>query len=377
MRAIIVRKYGPPEVLHYGEWPAPEPRAGEVLIRVRAAGLNFADILARLGYYGGTPRPPFVPGLEIAGVVESVAAGSPTPLSGTGEARPLRHGGAPSPPLQRKNETPSFQAGDRVAALTMFRGYAELAAVPAAQVFALPPEMSFEEAAATPVNYLTAYHSLFEMGNLRAGDRALIHGAAGGCGVAAVQLCRARGITVFGTASASKQDYLRSIGVEHAIDYTREDFVARVRSAAPDGIELALDAVGGKSFTQSARCLGPGGRLIVYGMSTVVGPEGKRDLLRAAKGILQTRRYHPLKLIDHNLAVIGVHIGRMRGREALLRREMKEILEMYARGEIKPVVGKTFPLEQAADAHRFIHNRQNIGKVILTLPLGQSVLSSA
>jgi NADPH2:quinone reductase len=101
-------------------------------------------------------------------------------------------------------------------------------------------------------------------------------------------------------------------------------------------------------------------------MSTVVGPDGRRDLLRAARGILQTRRYHPLKLIDSNLAVIGVHIGRMRGREALLRREMKEILEMYARGEIKPVVGKTFPLAAAAEAHRFIHARQNIGKVVLT-----------
>jgi NADPH:quinone reductase-like Zn-dependent oxidoreductase len=341
MRAIVVKRYGPPEVLEWREWPAPEPRPGEALIRVRAVGLNFADILARLGYYGGTPKPPFVPGLEIAGEVAKFVPGE-------------------------KSDGSALAPGDRVAALTMFRGYAELAAVPAAQVFKLPPEMSFEEAAAVPVNYLTAYHSLFEMGHLRAGDRALIHGAAGGVGVAAVQLCRARGIAVFGTASTSKQDYLRRIGVEHAIDYTREDFVARVRAAAPDGIELALDAVGGKSFTKSARCLGPGGRLIVYGMSSVVGPDGRRDLLRAAKGIMQTRRYHPLKLIDSNLAVIGVHIGRMRGREALLRREMKEILEMYARGEIKPVVGKTFPLAAAADAHRYIHARQNIGKVVLT-----------
>lgn len=342
MQACVVRRYGPPEVFEWREWPDPVPGPGQVLIRVRAAGLNFADILARLGYYGGTPKPPFVPGLEVAGEVEKFVPGE-------------------------KSGAENFQPGERVAALTMFGGYAQLVAVPAAQVFHLPQNMTFEQAAAIPVNYLTAYHSLFEMGNLRAGDRALIHAAAGGVGVAAVQLCKARGITVFGTAGTAKQDYLRSIGVEHPIDYTRQDFVEEVRRAAPDGIELALDAVGGDSFTKSARCLGPCGRLIVYGMSTVVGPDGKRSLWRAAKGLLQTRRYHPLPMIDKNLAVIGVHIGRMRGREAVLRREMQEILELYREGKIQPVVGKVFPLEQAADAHRFIHSRQNIGKVVLAV----------
>jgi NADPH:quinone reductase-like Zn-dependent oxidoreductase len=320
-----------------GEWPEPTLQPGQVLVRVRAAGLNFADILARLGYYGGTPKPPFVPGLEVAGEVEQ----------------------AP--------EVSEFNPGERVAALTMFGGYAEKVCVPAAQVFRIPAGMSFEEAAAIPVNYLTAYHSMFEMGNLRAGDRILIHAAAGGVGIAAVQLARARGLTIFGTAGTAKQEYLRSIGVHHPIDYSRQDFVQEVRRVAPDGIELALDAVGGDSFSRSARCLGPCGRLIVYGMSSVVGSDGRRSLLRAAKGLLQTKRYHPLRMIDKNLAVIGVHIGRMRGREHVLRREMAEILRMYEQGEIKPVVGKTFPLENAADAHRYIHNRQNIGKVVLTV----------
>jgi NADPH:quinone reductase-like Zn-dependent oxidoreductase len=339
MRAVVVRRYGKPEVLAYQEWPDPQLREGEVLIRVACIGINFADILARLGYYGGTPKPPFVPGLELSGVIEEFGPAQPPDLA--------------------------LRKGDRVAALTMFCAYAERVAVPATQVFRLPEDVPLEEAAAMPVNYLTAYHSMFVMGNLQPGDRILIHNAAGGVGVAAVQLARARKLVTFGTASTAKQDFLRQIGVDYPIDYTKQDFLREVRRIAPDGIELAFDAVGGESFTRSRRCLGPCGRLVVYGASSAVGPDGRRDLWRGLKMLLQTRWYFPLKLIERNLSVIGVHIGRMRGREALLRREMEEIFRMYQAGEIKPVIGKTFPLAEAAEAHRFIHERKNIGKVLL------------
>jgi NADPH:quinone reductase-like Zn-dependent oxidoreductase len=364
MKAMVVTKYGAPEVLEYREWPEPVLKPGEVLIRVAAIGINFADILGRMGYYGATPKAPFVPGLEVSGVVEEIAIGDQRPVASL-ESREPRAARPESSASGFEFPVSNFQKGDRVAALTMFRGYAEKVAVPASQVFRVPEPVTLEEAAAMPVNYLTAYHSMFHMGNLQPGDRILIHGAAGGVGVAAVQLAKARKLVIFGTASTPKQDYLRQIGVDYPIDYTKQDFEKEVRRIAPDGIELAFDAVGGESFTKSRRCLGPCGRLVVYGFSVAVGASGKRDLWRGAKALLKTQRYHPLKLIDQNLAVIGVHIGRMRGREALLRREMEEIFRMYQAGEVKPVIGKTFPLREAAAAHRYIHDRKNIGKVLL------------
>lgn len=230
--------------------------------------------------------------------------------------------------------------------------------------------MPLEDAAAIPVNYLTAYHSMFYMGNLQPGDRILIHGAAGGVGIAAVQLARTRQLVIFGTAGPSKQDLLRQIGVDHPIDYTREDFAQAVHRAAPDGIEMVMDPIGGKSFARSYQCLGPTGRLVVYGFSAAAGPEGASrtspsSLWRGLRALAQMPRFNPLRLMRQNIAVIGVHLGRMKGKEALLGRQLEEIFKMYAAGQVKPVIGKTFPLEAAAEAHRFIHARQNIGKVVL------------
>ncbi len=343
MRAMVVRRYGAPEVFESREVPDPHVKAGEVLVRVKAVGVNFADLLQRMGIYPGTPKPPFVPGLEIAGVVEKIAEGG------------------------KPGEGGALRPGDAVAALTQFNAYADWVAVPAKQVYRLPPGMPFEDAAAIPVNYLTAYHSMFVMGNLQPGARILIHGAAGGVGIAAVQLARAHGLVIFGTAGPSKQEYLRKIGVDHPIDYAKSDFLEVVRRIAPDGIEMAMDAIGGKSFSRSCKCLGPTGRLVVYGFSAAAGPSGKRSLGRGLKALAQTPRFHPLKLMSDNLAIIGVNLGRLASRGALLRSELDEIFQMYTAGKIKPVIGKTFPLAEAAAAHKYIHDRKNIGKVVLTL----------
>jgi len=346
MRAMVVRRYGPPEVFEAREVPDPQPKPGQVVIRVKAVGINFADLLQRMGVYPGTPKPPFVPGLEIAGVVEKVAEGAEGGRASEGE------------PLKR---------GDAVAATTHFNAYAEWVAVPARSAYLLPAGMTFEDGAAIPVNYLTAHHSMFTMGNLQPGDRILIHGAAGGVGIAAVQLARARGLVIFGTAGPSKQEYLRKIGVDHAIDYEKSDFVAVVHKFAADGIEMVMDPIGGKSFARSAQCLGPMGRLVVYGFSAAAGPDGKKHLLRAGKALLEMPRFHPLKLMSRNIAVIGVSLGGLQSRGAVLRGELDEIFRMYAAGKIKPVIGKTFPLTEAAAAHRYIHERKNIGKVILAV----------
>ena len=343
MRAMVVRRYGPPEVFEIKEVPDPQPKPGEAVIRVKAIGVNFADLLQRMGIYPGAPKPPFVPGIEIAGVVEKISEGGKS-----GEGEPLR-------------------IGDAVAAFTGFNAYAEWVAVPLGNVYRLPGGMPFEDAAAIPVNYLTAYHAMFVMGNLQPGDRILIHGAAGGVGIAAVQMARARGLTVFGTAGPAKQEYLRKMGVDHAIDYEKSDFVAMVRKYAPDGIEMVMDPIGGKSFARSRDCLGPTGRLVVYGFSAAAGPDGKKSWVRGAQAMVQTPRFHPLQLMRDNHSVIGVNLGRMQSRGALLRGELAEIFKMYAAGKIKPVIGKTFPLAQAAEAHAYLHARKNIGKVVLTL----------
>src|SRR6202047_1116949 len=341
MRAMVVRRYGAPEVFESQEVPVPQPKPGEVLIRVKAVGINFADLLQRMGIYPGTPKPPFVPGIEIAGVVEKVADGSKP-----AEGEPLR-------------------AGEAVAAFTHFNAYAHWVAVPARQVYRLPAGMPFDDAAAIPVNYLTAYHSMFAMGNLQPGDRILIHGAAGGVGIAAVQLAKARGLLVFGTAGPAKQEYLRKIGVDHAIDYQKNDFVEVVRKFAPDGIEMVMDPIGGKSFAESERCLGPTGRLVVYGFSAAAGEDGKRSWIRGLRALMQTPRFHPLKLMALNHAVLGVSLGRLQSRAGILRGELDELFRMYTAGKIKPVIGKSFPLVEAAAAHRFIHDRKNGGKGIL------------
>jgi NADPH:quinone reductase-like Zn-dependent oxidoreductase len=351
---MVVRRYGPPENLELRDWPEPQLKAGECLVRVRAVGINFADLLQRMGVYPGTPRPPFIPGFEVAGIIER-APGEPTAKLEDRNSE------------IEKREAMELRVGQRVMAMTRFNAYAELAACPAEGTIPIPDELSFESAAAIPVNYLTAYHSMFEMGNLRAGDRVLIHGAAGGVGVAAVQLARARGLETFGTAGPSKQDFLRKIGVDHPIDYSREDFVEAVRSAAPRGIEMVMDPIGGKSWARSLRCLGTMGRLVVFGFSAAAGPSGRRSAVRAAKAYFQMPRISPLKLMERNLAVIGVHLGRMQGREAVLARQTEEIMRLYSAGAVRPVVGKTFPLEKAAEAHRYIQSRQNVGKVVLTV----------
>jgi NADPH:quinone reductase-like Zn-dependent oxidoreductase len=343
MRAMVVRRYGPPEVFEARQVPDLQPKAGEVLIRVKAIGINFADLLQRMGLYPGSPKPPFVPGLEIAGVVEKVVQGT------------------------RRSEDEVLKPGDAVMAMTHFNAYAEWAAVPANLVYRLPAGMPFEDAAAFPVNYLTAYHSMFTMGNLQAGDRILIHGAAGGVGIAAVQLARARGLLIFGTAGPAKQEYLRKIGVDHPIDYEKSDFVKVVRQYAPDGIEMVMDPIGGKSLKRGQKCLGPTGRLVIYGLSDAAGSGGKRSLLRGAKALLQSPRFHPLKLMSQNLTVIGVSLGLMESRGALIRGELDELFRLYSGGKIKPVIGKTFPLDQAAAAHQYIHERKNIGKVLLSV----------
>jgi NADPH:quinone reductase-like Zn-dependent oxidoreductase len=335
MRAVWIPRPGPPEVLEVREGPDPAPTADQVLVRVHGSGVNFADVSARLGFYPDAPPPPCVVGYEVSGVVEQAGSG-----------------------------VTGLRPGDRVFALTRFGGYADLIAIPAAQVFPMPAAMSFEEAAAIPVNYLTAILMLRHFGNVRDGDTVLVHAAAGGVGMAAIQLCRIAGAQVVGTASASKHATLKQMGVAHCIDYRTEDFEEGVkRVTGGRGVDIALDATG--AFRKSYRCLAPLGRLVCFGLSQAssgMAPSRVRALLAVA----QLPWFHPIKLMNDNKAVIGVNLGHLWDHIAMLRREMLGLIGDYDAGRIKPVVGKTFPLAEAAKAHRFMQERQNVGKVVLT-----------
>ena len=262
----------------------------------------------------------------------------------------------------------ALRPGDAVAAFTRFNAYAGWAAVPAATVYRLPAGMPFEDGAALPVNYLTAYHSMFTMGNLQPGDRILVHGAAGGVGIAAIQLARrpAAWSRSAPPDRRSRNTCAKSGSITRLITRKMISFRA-VRKFAPDGIEMVMDPIGGKSFSDSQACLGPTGRLVVYGFSAAAGPDGKRSWLRGLKALLATPKFHPLQMMSQKLAVIGVNMGACRRAAADAKRTGRNFPNVRVRAKMKPVIGKTFPLADAAAAHRYIHDRKNIGKVILTV----------
>jgi NADPH:quinone reductase-like Zn-dependent oxidoreductase len=335
MRQVVIPRYGPPDVLALREATDPAPGPNDVRIAVRASGINFADILARLGLYPDAPKPPVVVGYEVSGIVEDVGANVTT-----------------------------FRAGDAVLALTRFGGYADRVVVPAAFAFPRPAALDDAAAAAVPVNYLTAAIALYQLANLARGDTVLVHGAAGGVGIAATQLARLRGATVIGTASPAKHDTIRELGVTHALDY-HESIVDQVRRLTNGrGVDVVLDPVGGRSFADSYRLLAPLGRLVVYGASRLASGE-RRNLWRVLTTIAQMPRFHPISLMNRNRGVLGLNLGHLWDERDRLAEVMRSVLDHVAAGELRPVVAKTFPLERAADAHRFVQARGNIGKVVL------------
>jgi NADPH:quinone reductase-like Zn-dependent oxidoreductase len=255
--------------------------------------------------------------------------------------------------------------GDRVVALTRFGGYTDMVCVPATLALPLPAHLSFEQAAALPVNYVTAWIMLVHVGGVRTGDRVLVHAAAGGVGQAAIQLCRWRGAEVIGTASAAKHDRLRAAGVAHTIDYTTQDFEAEVRRLTDGrGVDIVLDAVGGESLRKSYRSLAPLGRLFMFGVSSIA-PGERRSWLAAARGLVRTPFFHPVRLMNDNRGVFGVNVGHLWREGPRLRAMLVELLALVKDGTLSPVVDRTFPLDEAPAAHRYLQERRNFGKVLL------------
>jgi NADPH:quinone reductase-like Zn-dependent oxidoreductase len=337
MKAVVIPKYGEASVLEVRDFPDLKPGPGELRIAVKAAGLNFAEVSARQGLYPDAPKPPCVVGYEVAGVVDALGPGAQ-----------------------------GFKPGDRVWAMTKFNGHAEQVCVPIALVRRMPEAMSFEQAAAMPVVYSTALLLVSHYGRLREGERVLIHMAAGGVGLAALQLCRrVPGVTIFGTASASKHAYLKEQGLHHPIDYRSLDFEQEVmKLSGGKGVHLVLDPMGGGNWRKNYRLLAPLGRLMLFGLANATRP-GSRSLLLALSQIIQAPRWSPLALMNENRAVMGLNLGHLFGEAETIKSGLDELERLCAEGAIRPTVDQVFPFSKAADAHRRIEGRANIGKVVL------------
>src|SRR6202171_2234244 len=307
MRAIVTTRNGGVDVLKVETRPDPVPRKGEVLIRVKAAGLNFADILARQGLYPDGPKKPCVMGYEVSGIIASVG-----------------------------DEVDRALIDQPVVAMTRFGGQAELVVAPLRQIFKKPEQLSFEQGAAIPVNYLTAWALLVTMGGLKKGEAVLIHNAGGGVGLAALDIAKHLGAKTYGTASAAKHEFLKSRGLDHSIDYRNQDWLAELRNLTENrGVELVIDPLGGSSWKKSYRALRSTGRMGVFGMSTA-SANGFLGKLRALKALAQTPRFNPLSLMNRNRGVFGLNLGHMWGEREKVAGWTENILRGIHEGWIQP-----------------------------------------
>jgi NADPH:quinone reductase-like Zn-dependent oxidoreductase len=301
-----------------------------VLVDVAAAGINFADLMARIGVYPDAPKPPCVVGYEVAGTVAALGAG-----------------------------VDGIVVGQRVVAPVRFGGYAERVTAIADGVVALPDSLSFEEGAAIPINYTTAWEALIRAGNLHRGERVLIHAAAGGVGIAATQIAQRAGAEVWGTSSPGKHDAIRGFGVDHPVDYTRKGWERGVPK-----LDLVMDAIGGASFRRSYRLLRAGGRLVCFGASSLAAGE-ERNLRAAARTVLQMPRFNVIKQMSESKTVIGLNVLTLWDEFQSADRWTGALNDLLSDGTIRPVVAQAFPFDQAPAAHRFISERRNVGKVVL------------
>ena len=338
MKQVWITATGAPQMLQLREAADPQPLAGELRVRVRTSGINFADILARKGLYPDAPKLPAVVGYEVAGVVDAVGA----------------------------HVDPGW-AGKEVVSLTRFRGYADTVVVPATQTFEKPACLSFEQAAAIPVNYLTAWQLLVVMGALKPDETVLIHNAGSGVGLAAIDIARHIGATILGTASAGKHGFLKLRGLHEAIDYTAVDWTREVaRLTDGRGVELITDPLGGAEWKKSYGALRHTGRLGMFGASTATESRLPGPLKLLSVG-LRMPWFNPVGLMNLNRAVFGVNLGHLWHEAPKIQTWMNAVLEGVRDGWVRPHVDKTFPLAGAHEAHAYIEARKSTGKVVLVV----------
>jgi len=322
MKAIRVEEFGEPEVLQHVDAERPSPGEGEVLIEVKSAGVNYADTMRRRDQYVESQDLPFTPGSEIAGTVAEVGDG-----------------------------VEDMSVSDRVVTLLGTGGYAEYVVAPARNLIPIPDELDFDEAAAIPLQGLTAYHVLATSGQLKEGESVLVHAAAGGVGYLAVQMARLMGASpVIATASTQeKLDLAQNLGADVLINYTEEDWPEKVREATEDkGADVILEMVGGDFPQKNLKCLNAFGRMVVFGAAS-----GDRGNLV------------PSELMKKNHVVAGFYLPNIMSRPKLFAPSLEKILGWISSGDLKLTIGARYPLEQAQEAHDALEGRKTTGKIVL------------
>ena len=337
MKAAIVTRYGGPEVMEIQDVPLPRPAAGQVLVRVRAIGLNFADVFGRLGVYPNTPPPPFIPGLEFSGDVVAVAP-----------------------------DVSKFSGRERVMGYSRLGSHAEYVVLGSHYAAAVPPAMTYEDAAVFLATGMSAYHGIVRLGNLRKGEKLLVHAAAGGVGLACIQIAKNIGAEVFATAGTEEKLSLAGkYGADHLFNYRDTDFAAEITKITGGyGVDVVMDSVGGEVFKKSWQLLAQMGRYVLYGVSSVTG-KGAMNRLKAAAAFSMMRPIFPPSLMSANRGILGFNLGTLTGKESYFSDAAKEILRYFEEGFLKPVIGRVFPFEKIVEAHTFLQTRQSSGKVVV------------
>jgi len=338
MKAIYIQKTGAADkAFEIKETDIPNPSEREVCIQVKCFGLNFADVLARQGLYPDAPPIPSLIGYDVAGYVHSVGS-----------------------------QITKFKKGQRVTALTRFGGYAEYATTMVEGVAVIPDNLDFPTATALATQACTAYFCTDESVKLYENDRVLIQAAAGGVGSIMVQIAKSKGCIVYGTASSKKQEFLKELGVDYPIDYTKDNFVKVIKDSLGDypGIDVAFDSIGGKSFKQAYQLLGPGGRLVFIGAASQL-KNGKSNIFNTIGMAAGFGIYSPIQLVMSSKALIGVNMLRIAdNRPHVFQSVLNDVVALWDKGIIKPHVGKVFSAEDIGAAHSFLESRQSMGKVV-------------
>jgi len=336
MKRIEYIKYGSPNVLQVRDFSLEDPKDNQIQIKTSFSGINFADIMTRMGLYPGAPKPPHSIGAEASGVVKKVG-----------------------------NNVQNFKVGDSVMTFSFLDGYSSHINVQEDLAFKLPEGFTISDGAAFPLVYMTAYMMMFDLGNLKKDEIFFIQGAGGGVGTAAIQLAKAVGAKIIGTSSLWKHNQLQKMGVDLCIDYNSDNVRKKIMEYTNGyGVDLIIDPVGGKQWAESYKTLAPMGKLIVYGNQNLVkGPT--RSFVALMKEYFSMPKIKPFEMIGANKSIMGYHLGRLKGAEHKIKRSMIGLQAMVNKNGIKPVIDSIFPFDEANKAHQHIQDRKNFGKVLL------------
>lgn len=337
-KSLVLHKTGRKPVFKLEERPTSAPGPGQLLVEVHTAGVNFADVLMAQGLYPDTPDLPAVPGYEIAGIVKETGEGC------------------------------SIKPGERVVSMTYFGGYTDEMIIDENRVVRVPGNLSFEESASIPVNYVTAAIALIDMCRVREGDWVLIHSGAGGVGRLALQIAKSKGANTIATiGSDDKIDTVKQAGADYAVNYREKDFRSETQQITGGrGVDCILDPIGGRNLIRDFSCLVPSGRVVLFGLADIM-KDGRPSRMGGLKAFVKSLRFSPMLLMNRNNGVFGLNVIKYfnpNGIERLME-HLKEGINLAAQGKIAPKIGGTYELRNADEALNALSSRKTVGKLIL------------